>query len=79
MTNDEATKLVDDAAARLHEHFDCVVILTSRDHPDMDRVSTMIVRGRGNWFAQRGMMRNVLDEDQARSIAVEIKLQSREE
>lgn len=73
MTDDEATKLVDDAASALHEHFDAVIIIASRDYPQDEKMTQIVHRGRGNWFAQRGMMREVLGNDDARQLAYHLK------
>lgn len=79
MTNDEATKLLDDALVVLAEHFDVVIILASRDAQENDRLTQLVQRGRGNWFAQRGMLREVLDRDQALGIALEVAHATRKE
>ena len=57
MTDDEATRLVDRHAEELREHFDAVIILCCRDYPENEKLTQIVHRGRGNWFAQRGMMR----------------------
>lgn len=76
MNDADAGKLVDEKIADLAEHFEAVIILCSRDSSTAgaetpDRMSQFIQRGRGNWFAQRGMLREVLENDMARSIAIE--------
>ena len=70
MTNEEAGKIVDEAIMGLKEHFDAVIILASRDYPENEKLSHFIQRGRGNWFAQRGMLREVLENDLARTMAI---------
>lgn len=75
MTDDEATKVLDDAAAALGEHFEAVIIIASRPFPANERLTQIVHRGRGNWYAQRGMMREVMENDQARTVAHHVREQ----
>lgn len=58
MTKDEAKKLVDDAAAKLAEHFDgSVRIFVSWQSEESDGKSTCTYDGgRGNWYAAYGQV-----------------------
>lgn len=73
MTDEEAKQLVDRAAEELAEHFEAVFIVASRPYPKDEKMTQIVQRGRGNWYAQRGMLREVLENDNARSIASAIK------
>lgn len=63
MTNEEAQKLISRAAESLGEQFDAVFVVASRSNPNEPEFTQIIQAGSGNWFAQRGMLREVLDKD----------------
>lgn len=77
MTTEEAQEMIDRAAVALAEHFDAVFIVVSREFPqekpDDPKYTQMRSVGRGNWFAQCGMLREVLERDQAQLIAANVK------
>lgn len=79
MTDEEAGQLLDRYAELLKEHFDAVFIVASRDYPENEKMSQIMHRGRGNWFAQRGMLREVLDTENQRGLAYELARQMKDE
>lgn len=64
--------MLDEHAEALKEHFDAVFIVCSRDFPENEKLTQILSRGRGNWFAQRGMLREVLENDQAKTLAIHV-------
>jgi hypothetical protein len=62
MQDDKRTKLVDEAAAKLAEHFDSVIILASSTE---ERITRMWKAGRGDWYSQQGMAQEFITRDQA--------------
>jgi len=73
MTSDEARKLLDDTAAAISEHFESVVIIATRSNPEAERYTELLTGGRGNWYAQRASMREVLVNDDAFVLADQIR------
>lgn len=69
MTNEEANKIIGEAAAKLGEHFDAVQILASWNE---EGISTMSSRGCGNWYARQGMAHEFITSDLAQDAAVQI-------
>lgn len=69
MTQSEAEKLLDDAVARLGEHFDSVQILASWNEGGLTLCSK---RGAGNWYARQGMAHEFINADQAQETAHQI-------
>lgn len=67
MTEDEAYKIIDAAAARLSEHFGSVQIVTSRLLPNGSTAATM--SGYGDWFARRALCQTFVERDQADTLA----------
>lgn len=64
MTDADESAMVQEAAKKLGEHFDAVVVLCSRH--DGERGTRTIAKGSGNWHAQYGIVREWLvdrDED----------------
>ena len=59
----DAKKIIDDAAAKLSEHFDSVLILASWEEPDSTH---RVQSGTGNFYARIGMATEFLQEDKAR-------------
>lgn len=70
MSNEDQRKIVDDAARRLGEFFDCVQIVVSC--PTENNGTRCIKSGMGNWYARRGMCQEFCEEDSARTTAREI-------
>lgn len=66
MTGDEAEKMLDLAASKLHEHFDAVQIMVSWNE---DGFTKCTKRGCGNWYARQGMAKEFMDQDQAQTTA----------
>lgn len=69
MTSEEARKVLDDAAAAVAEHFQSVIIVATRDNPECERYTELLTVGRGNWYAQRASIEEVLRTDDAMRIA----------
>lgn len=69
MTQAEAEKLLDDAVARLGEHFDSVQILASWNE---EGLTLCCKRGVGNWYARQGMAHEFINADQAQETAHQI-------
>lgn len=63
MTTEEKIKLVDQHAATLGEHFECVQILVSNHLGESGTES--VYSGVGNWFARQGMARDFQVKDEA--------------
>lgn len=62
MSFDEKAKIVADISMKLGEHFDAVQILaTWQEEGGTNRVFW----GNGNWFARRGMMQHMLENENA--------------
>lgn len=78
MNDEDAGKLLDKHVMELKEHFDAVIILASRDADDM-QFTQFVHKARGNFFAQRGMMREMLKRDDAWDIGNEVARQMRGE
>jgi hypothetical protein len=58
MTDKEAQLIVQEAADRLGEHFECVIVLASDSESDM---TTMGQAWSGNYYAAKGMAQEFLD------------------
>jgi hypothetical protein len=71
MTDEEATKFIDECVARISEHFDSVQILASRRHPAAGGTQALM-RGAGDWYARQGMAHEFIDLDRAKTQAHEI-------
>lgn len=70
MTDKQYRNLVEDAAARLGEHFDAVQILASRP---LDGGGTACTKsGVGNWYARQGMAQEFITQDQAQELSTQI-------
>ena len=69
MTNGEAEKFLEEAAAKIGEQFETVQILVSWTHEGR---TSSIKRGVGNWYARQGMAHEFINEDIARDNAREI-------
>lgn len=69
MKREEAERILEDAAARLGEHFDAVQILASGNE---EGLTFCCKRGVGNWYARRGMAHEFINADQAQEIAHQI-------
>ena len=78
MTNDDLDKLVEHTAESLGEHFEAVVIIGTRANPNEGQYSQIFRASRGNYFAQLGMMHEVLASEQAYAVARKI-IQRRDE
>lgn len=64
MTNEEKTeleKIVDEACSKLREHVDSVRIFVTRDNDD-GSLTAGLSRGRGNYYAQKGLIQEWLEE-----------------
>lgn len=78
MTHQEAEAILEEAAAKLGEHFDAVQILATFQN---DHASTCFTpRGVGNFYARLGMAKAFVDRDEAYENAEQIaqKLKSEE-
>jgi hypothetical protein len=72
MTEQEKQEaIVENAAAKLFEHFDSVQILVSKTGLEG---TTSVKRGLGNWYARQGMAHEFISDDKARSQAEEIRM-----
>ncbi len=60
MTDPELKALVNRHAAELGEHFESVLILVTRAHPDDGAKTQSYERGSGNFYAQYGHAREWL-------------------
>lgn len=69
MSGEEAEKLLEEAAAKLGEHFDAVQILASWNEEGLSKCSK---RGAGNWYARQGMAHEFINADIAQEHAREI-------
>lgn len=58
--SEQDLEIVKKAAEQLGEHFDSVVILTTRYDPAVEQGTTNINWGCGNWFARYGQVREYL-------------------
>lgn len=71
MTFKEAETILEDAAAKLGEHFDAVQIMAS--WPAGEGKGTVCSkRGIGNWYARQGMAHDFIQSAAARENAAEI-------
>lgn len=61
MKEPDPAEMLSKHSAMLAEHFDSVLLLTSRLNPD--GTTTMHVDGSGNWYARVGMAREFLIQD----------------
>lgn len=60
MTNEEAEKIIEEAVAKLGEHFDAVQVLVSW----VDEGATHFMpRGSGNWYSRQGMAKAYTDRE----------------
>jgi len=57
---EELERLVDEACSRLREHVDSVRIFVTRDSDDGQETAGLS-RGRGNFYAQRGLVEEWLE------------------
>ncbi len=62
MTTQESMNLLDKHAAQLAEHFDSVQILVTVVE---DGGTDYFAKGKGDWYARRGMCHQFIDMDQA--------------
>jgi hypothetical protein len=69
LSNEDAERLADIAAAKLGEHFDAVQILVSWND---EATSKGVFRGRGNWYARQGMAHEFITQDAGQVAAREI-------
>lgn len=73
MTKPEATRLIEQTAASLGEHFSAVQILVS--FPASGGGTQGIKRGCGDWYARQGLAHEFITEDQACDMARQIASQ----
>lgn len=66
MTSEEAQKLCEEFAARMHEHFDHVQILATWNE---EGITKRVARGAGNWYARQGMAHEFINMDIAQDTA----------
>lgn len=59
-------KLIDDAAARLGEWFDAIVIVGTYPSDEVSGASAVLHAGRGNWYARYGCVRELCEAMEAR-------------
>ena len=71
LTPQERQAVVQQHVTALMEHFESVQILVSVLEPDGTGSCFL---GAGNWFARQGMARDFMQQDQARTAAREISL-----
>lgn len=69
MTDDERHRILDEAVAKLAEHFDVVQILVSWTD---DRTTYAKKAGSGNWYARRGMAEEFVDSSRDEDLASRI-------
>jgi len=69
MTSQEAETILEDAAAKIGEHFDAVQILASWNEDGMPMIAK---RGVGNWYARQGMAHEFITSDIAQDAAIQI-------
>jgi len=62
MPNEEMEKMVEDSADRLMEHFDSVRIFVTVHRGDKESTKG-ITKGRGNYYAQIGQVREFIIRD----------------
>lgn len=70
MRDEDLDKLLAEHAARLSEHFDTVLILTSSSREGNTQGFSC---GGGDWFAQFGLATDWIDRQKARQRAEEIR------
>lgn len=69
MTHDEAAKILEDASAKLMEHFDSIQILGSW----MEGSATCFLpRGGGNFYARQHMAQEFVEREKSSDIADQI-------
>lgn len=71
MSDKELIKKVEEAASRLGEEFEVVLVMVSWPEEGGDG-SKSIFRGVGNWYARKGMAHEFIDLDKAQKQADEI-------
>lgn len=78
MTSEEAQKMCEEFAAKMHEHFDHVQILVTWNEEGLTK---RVARGAGNWYARQGMAHEFINMDIAQDTAFQIadKLKSRDD
>ena len=72
MTREQQFSMIQDAVAKLREHFETVQILVSFVEDDGGSGTVDMFCGSGNWYARQGMAREFITRDQAMVSAVEI-------
>ena len=76
MTEQEAEQILKGVVHLLGEHFEAAqVMVTWREGEDTSRLS----KGVGNWYARIGLAHEFVNIDQARDLALEIKLEAKED
>lgn len=66
MTNPDAEKLLEQFAAKIGEHFDCVQVLVSWTENGHTKG---LKKGVGNWYARQGLAHEFINEDVAQENA----------
>lgn len=62
MNGEQVNKMLDDAAAKLGEHFGAVQIMVTWDECGVTHAAK---RGIGNWYARQGMAHEFINTDMA--------------